>query len=541
MGAAKGILSFAAGFGKGYMDKDDQLYERGRREKQDQREEEAHAARMDEVAEKKRERTVLSDAAKPLAVEVPNDVLKDDEGNDMPAVPAFRVGGQRFEDASAAGAAAEAGNTPEAADARMAQAYRGLGKPMEARQLEAAGQQAKAAKFTLDREQQKWADEQYDKQLTQITQVSDAAAVLTDLTGSPVTTVASPDGKTVQFMRQGPDGQQVKMGQEFENTPEGLQKFLITKSKSLSTAEKIGALRSMSEFDERRKQWGKEFEQRESHFQENKRLQKQQLAISQGHLSVAQAGEQRAKEKHADEQKIKPADKLAIAGIDGELNTLSKSINDAMAKNEWDPNTANAKELLARQTFLGRQRRAVLAKYDQDAGAAAPGGNPAPGAAAGGPRTVDGAQLSGVKSMSAQRGPDGNWQASPPSTAGWDPQSVGALPAGGAAPEQPAARGVPQAAQPPQQAQQDPLLVALGASGSSGADQVVAKKAPVLRQAAEDLKAAQGQVAMAAKGQNPQATQQAMQQSQAAIDKINAILKDMNPAQAQAVRQALGV
>jgi hypothetical protein len=140
------------------------------------------------------------------------------------------------------------------------------------------------------------------------------------------------------------------------------------------------------------------------------------------------------------------------------------------------------------------------------------------------------------------------------------PASIASVAGTGAAPATPAAGGAanpqlvadlrakatggtatPATAATPAKPQGDPLLTALGAAGGGSADKIVAERAPAIRQAADQIKAAQQQVVQAANSQNPQAVQQATQQVQAAARQLDELLKGMMPAQAAAVKKALGV
>jgi hypothetical protein len=87
----------------------------------------------------------------------------------------------------------------------------------------------------------------------------------------------------------------------------------------------------------------------------------------------------------------------------------------------------------------------------------------------------------------------------------------------------------------------DPLLTAMGADGGSSIAQMQAQRAPQLRAAAEAIRAAQAEVVQAAHSQQQGAVQAATQKVQAASAALNAMLKDMNPAQADAIKKALGV
>lgn len=87
----------------------------------------------------------------------------------------------------------------------------------------------------------------------------------------------------------------------------------------------------------------------------------------------------------------------------------------------------------------------------------------------------------------------------------------------------------------------DQLMQALGASGGGAIDKIVGERAEPLRAAAEKVRAAQAQVVSAAKSQNPAQTAQATQAVSAALSEVEALLKNMNPQQAKAVKNALGL
>jgi hypothetical protein len=87
----------------------------------------------------------------------------------------------------------------------------------------------------------------------------------------------------------------------------------------------------------------------------------------------------------------------------------------------------------------------------------------------------------------------------------------------------------------------DPVLAALGGGGNNAISGIMAQKVPQLQQAAAAIRAAQTEVVQAARSQSPQATQQATQKVQAAAAQLDALLQDMNPPQAAAVKKALGI
>ena len=78
------------------------------------------------------------------------------------------------------------------------------------------------------------------------------------------------------------------------------------------------------------------------------------------------------------------------------------------------------------------------------------------------------------------------------------------------------------------------------ATGNATIDQIVAQKVPVVQAAADGITQAKAQLAGAAKSGDPQALQIYAAQVQQARVQFDALLKDMTPQQAEAVRQATG-
>ena len=111
--------------------------------------------------------------------------------------------------------------------------------------------------------------------------------------------------------------------------------------------------------------------------------------------------------------------------------------------------------------------------------------------------------------------------------------------------EQPAsqaAAGIPQAAPAARAAptQDQQIRNALGAGGNSSIDRIVGAKAPAIQAASSGLQQARDQLKAVARSGDPQALQLAAAKVQGARNAIDAIVKDMNKPQADAVRQAAG-
>lgn len=135
---SKNALSFAAGFGTGYMNEAQRQKEQERQAKLDQIQTDRAAREQTTFEQQQADSRTLRDAAAPVGVEQPNDVLMDDDGNPMPAVPAFRVAGQRYDSLDQAQTAATAANTPGAMAARQAAALNQVGQPAQALQLQSS-------------------------------------------------------------------------------------------------------------------------------------------------------------------------------------------------------------------------------------------------------------------------------------------------------------------------------------------------------------------------------------------------------------------
>lgn len=78
------------------------------------------------------------------------------------------------------------------------------------------------------------------------------------------------------------------------------------------------------------------------------------------------------------------------------------------------------------------------------------------------------------------------------------------------------------------------------ATGNATIDKIVAEKVPVVQAAADSITQAKALLAGAAKSGDPKSLQAYAAQVQQARDQFNALLKDMTPQQAEAVRQATG-
>jgi hypothetical protein len=495
------------------------------------REEQRNEQRQDRL-DRQVEKQTLSEAGRPLEVNEGTDTT-----GQIPLMQAgqFSVGGQTTYDGAAAQKTAAEGNTPDGIGARQSAALRGLGKPLEAAQLDSANVQAKAAKFKLDRDQEDWLNEKLDKASSGMNADQFAGAISgTELVGGrQVSTVYSADGKKAQFVAAGPDGQQVKIGEEFDNTPQGLDKLRVKYSRSMTAAQKIAALQQFAQHEEtvrshqaNEAHQGKVLDQNDRHHKDNKDLQRRQIDISSGHLGVAQQQFKLAKQKHDSDLKNNPqyalpmAVQLQLKSLGDQIEARSKAIATAQSNGTWDETSKGAKQAGTDLGALQKQYLELVQKHS-------PATPAAPGAAAGGIKDTWGIPVKGDQ-PAAPAAPAAQQSKAAPAAA----------PAAGAA-----ARGIPAAAAPaaPAAPPVDPLLQALGATGNSSIAQITAQKAPAIREAAETVRAAQARVTQAAQAKDQQGVAQAMQQAQAAAQQLDVMLKDYMPQQAKAIRNAVGL
>lgn len=233
------MASFLAGFGGGYLKAKDKALEDERRAKQDAWQEEVQGRQRKEWESKDRLDADLKDAVTPVAVEQPDDVLKDDDGNDMPAVPAFRAGTKRFATMEEATKAANELNTPEAQSTRVLDAYKRNGQFDKALTMQTAMRQGELGEIQLANAkfQQRigdWMGGGFDGFRDGLNGYEGGP-----FKGKKVDFVLSEDGKTRSVVSIGPDGQPQPTGLVVPNTNEGLYQLGYILDKSVTPAERL--------------------------------------------------------------------------------------------------------------------------------------------------------------------------------------------------------------------------------------------------------------------------------------------------------------
>lgn len=302
--------------------------------------------------------------------------------------------------------------------------------------------------------------------------------------------------------------------------------------------------------------------------------------VKEAHADYYQSGAEYNRGARADGSKLNPRLKAQFDSLEAQAKTIDEEITKAMAQpGGWDP-VANPgqKQLQARLAGLRLQQRTLI----QEGGSKEPagadplglrGGGKGEGAAppkpgmikTGGPADADRAailtqeyrqaqgRLSAAKTDDERRRAQTDLQALTR-----EMQGVGVPVPAAAAPAPAVARSVPTQAPTPAPARAnatpapaaaaaqpaaaapapDPLMAALNPSGNASLDAVVGQRAPAIREAAQQLAAAQQQVKQAALSQDTQAVTRAALSVSAAQARLNTLLKDMEPGMADKVRKA---
>ncbi len=494
----------------GYQNNQNRKREDERQSKIDERAEEEFARKKEAWATEDAIKTGMRDATAPVAVETPNDVLKDDDGNDMLAVPQFRAGTKRFETMAEAQAAAEKENTPEAVAARQTQVLNRNGKPLEAIQMQNALMDSKLKKLGLTKAEADSADEQFNRELlTKLDANPDwtkgVADILTStqvgaFKGLTVTPRPSKDGKTVDFIGVGQDGVEQVL-KTLPNSAQGKAEFLQNARKA-SIESKIGFVVEQAKSAQTQANSDRDFNLRKQESESNQQYRQRMVGIQA-------AQESRAAQVHKlamDNAKIPAAVKLQASTLSEEMKSISSALNKAMAEGSFDPTTPNAKALIERQAVLGVKYRALLEPHMPNAGT----------------KKADPLGLDAKPVATAVATPAA--AASPPVA-----PAKTALPT----PMQAATQTAPKV---------PTVLEALTGPGANPAvAQIMAPKAQAVESLAVQLKQAQAALAQAAKSGNTQTTVAQSQQVGALRQALQKELADMNPQQAALVMQAAGV
>lgn len=239
----RALLSLATGFGEGYLDGRVQRQQSDRIKRRDQREEELHVARMEELRTSREQRATLANAAAPARVDEGFQVTdsagseaftKDPDAaaalQDMSASTgaqpslsqATRVNQQVYTDPSKAKKAEGEYNSTDATVQRQVRAMQTT-DPAKALTL---------ANAALENKQrlQKEADDAAFRRINGFKTPEEMAQFMSDFTDDGMDgkfkakVLRSADGKTWSFVGTGPDGKEIQLPGQYTNDEDGLMK-----------------------------------------------------------------------------------------------------------------------------------------------------------------------------------------------------------------------------------------------------------------------------------------------------------------------------
>lgn len=387
---SRGMVSFLAGMGTGYIKAKDKAYEQERQAKQDAWMEEQRNRQRQDWQEADKLKSDLKDAA----------ATRDTVAGTETKAGDTRVFSQSAENASAMqklldneaeltgaapvqqastavtgkmarghqiGATAEGMNTPDARNQRVVDALMNNGQIERAGTMETNLLDQKAKRLGLQAAELKFADEQFNRALGEkFANTPDwtaaAAQVLTEtqqggLAGVNVTAVPGKDGKTVDFVGQGADGQ-TRVLATFENSDAGKAKFMQRVMRA-PVETKIGWIVEDAQRRQTQANADRDFDLR-------KRESESQMQYRDRMLAIQQAQESRARSTHAatmEDNKIPPAVKLNAQALADQIKSVDNALNKAMAEGMFDPNNPGTKELIKQRAVLTDEYRSLLSTY----------------------------------------------------------------------------------------------------------------------------------------------------------------------------------
>lgn len=574
---SKNSIAFLTGLGTGYMNAN-------AKEKKDKRDEEDRALRnkasqlqINQAEQAIADKRTIAQAGAPIAmVEGAGGMTKpatmDNRDVSLPenaALPnaglnegGYSVAGKTFVDPAAAQAELTTQNSPEARGKRVIAAMSGI-DPVGAMNLEHAQTQRTRETTKFTQEQEAYAKRLKDEGAIdglKALRMGDGAGMVAafnkggqyKILGEPVIT---PENREIPgigmvptysavFQVAGADGKPT----ELKINSHDLGMRLMPYEKFLDTQMKAS-------------KEGREGEESKS---------KIKLQGAQAEYYESAAGAKDATASKPVVEKMSEVDKTTLTSLNKQRDTINTAMTKAQAEGTWDENAPGSKQLKTKLAALNLQESQLTAKYSDGGGALPdplgmrkPAGSAKP-AAAGSPKSGQveilnqewaqaQSQLANAKTPEERTRAEGdiaalsrefkNLKATPPGAPA-NAASAGAITSTPAKAPAAAPARAPVAAAPAPAApvEKKPNLAASmgAATGNKAIDKIVGEKVPVVQAAADAITAAKALLAGAAKSGDPKALQTYAQKVQTARNEFDALLKDMNPQQAEAVRQATG-
>lgn len=389
---SRGMVAFLAGLGGGYLKAQDKRIEDERRAKIDAREEERFAREKKGWQEQDKLNQDLRDAAADRTV-VSGTVTQSADGNKVlttdpqqaaaiqktladeaelrgEAAPTSRAGqavagnmarGNQITDGPVDVAAL---NSPDARNQRTVDALQKNGQIERAATMQNTMLDQQAKRLGLESAQAKFADEQFNRKLTERLSVpnwkDEAARVFSDtqvgtLAGATVTAVPKEGGK-FDFVAT-KDGQSRVLG-TFDDSDAGKAKFMQQVGR-VSLESKIGWIVEGEKAKREEERWQQTFDF-------NKKKEENDQQYRQRMLGLQYAQERRLAQAHKatmEDAKIPPGVKLQAQTLAKQMESINTAINKAMSEDMFDVNKPGPKRLLAQQAELADQYRELMQPY----------------------------------------------------------------------------------------------------------------------------------------------------------------------------------
>lgn len=463
----------------------------------------------------------------------------------------FNVAGKQFTDPAAAQAAVAAQNTPEATQKRVLAAQMGIdpskGIAMQRDIAQATVADVQAADAVFRNKLGVAMAFGHDGLAKLITEAQSDG-----LADHQLKAVVSPDGKTVTYNKVDKDGKLTPTPLTFPNSEEGVISAAYRLDKAITPAMR-------ADFALKMKKEGREDKETDSKV----KLQGAQTNYYNAAADLKDNTDPNAKGKVAAVDRMSEIDKSTLGTINKTRETINTAITKAQAEGSWDENSPGAKKLQTRLATLAMQESKLQSKYAGEAGGGLPdpaglrgsgGKTPAATQAA---RDTDAfaikqdelvkaeGRLATAKTQEERVRAQGDIDALNKELGRAGKKAPAAAPAPIAATQgtgmkPPVAAPAPAPVAAPA-APKNAIAAALGAaSGNKAVDQVVGAKVPQLEAAATAIKTAQASLAAATKSGDPKSLSLYATQMTQAKAKFDALIADMNPQQAEAVRQAAG-
>lgn len=389
---SRGMVAFLAGLGGGYLKAQDKRLENERQAKDDAWRDEQRTRQRGEWEKQDKLDADLRDAAADRTV-VSGTVTQAADGNKVlttdpaqtaaiqktmadeaelrgEAAPTSRAGqaiagnmarGNQITDGPVDMAAL---NSPDARNQRTVDALQKNGQIERAATMQSTMLDQQAKRLGLQSAEAKFADEQFNRKLTERLSVpnwkDEAARVLTDtqvgaLAGATVAAVPKDGGKFELVATK--DGQSRVLG-SFEDTDAGRAKFMQQVGR-VSLESKIGWIVESEKSKREEERWQQTFDF-------NKKKEENDQQYRQRVLGLQYAQERRLAQTHKltmEDAKIPPGVKLQAQTLAKQMETANMALSKAMAEGMFDPNNAGTKELIKTQRVLGLQYQRLMAPY----------------------------------------------------------------------------------------------------------------------------------------------------------------------------------